>query len=131
MDGRQRISTGTPWESIAGYARAVRAGGQIWVSGTTASDESGRVVAPGDPGAQARYILDKIERTLAQAGASLHDVVRTRIYVTAYDHWEPVARAHGERFAQSRPANTLIVVASLVPSEALVEIEADALIGGA
>ncbi|MBI5879242.1 MAG: RidA family protein [Chloroflexi bacterium] len=129
MSERQRISTGTPWESIAGYARAVRAGNLIWVSGTTASDESGRVVAPGDPGAQARTILDKIERTLAAAGARLPDVVRTRIYVTDYAHWEPVARAHGERFAQYHPANTLVVVRSLVPSEALVEIEADALIG--
>jgi len=129
MSERQRISTGTPWESLAGYARAVRAGSQIWVSGTTASDESGRVVAPGDPGAQARYILDKIERALAQAGASLHDVVRTRIYVTDYAHWEAAARAHGERFAAARPANTLIVVKSLVPADALVEIEADALSG--
>lgn len=129
MGDRQRINSNTPWEAIAGYARAVRAGRAIYVSGTTASDESGHTVAPGDPGAQARYILDRIERTLTAAGGRMDDIVRTRIYVTDYAHWELVARVHGERFAQARPANTLVVVRSLVPADALVEIEADALIG--
>src|SRR5512143_3158785 len=125
MGQRQRISSNTPWEAFAGYARAVRAGNAIYISGTTASDVNGRTVARGDPGAQARFILDRIERTLADLGAHMEDVVRTRIYVTDYGHWEAVARAHGERFAQARPANTLVVVRSLVPFDALVEIEAD------
>lgn len=128
MSERRHISSGTPWEEIAGYARAVRVGNVVHVSGTTASDEEGHIVAPGDAGAQARYILQKIERVLDAAGASLAHVVRTRIYVTDFAHWEPVARVHGERFSAVRPANTLIVVRSLVPDSALVEIEVEAII---
>ena len=125
---KQRISSGTPWEEIAGYSRAVRVGNVVHVSGTTASDEQGRIVAPGDAGAQAQYILQKVERALTEAGASLADVVRTRVYVTDYAHWEAAARVHGEWFAAVRPANTLVVVRSLVPDSALVEIEAEAIV---
>lgn len=125
----QLISSNTPWEKLAGYSRAVQVGNVICVSGTTASNELGQIVSADDPAAQARYILQKIERALYAAGASLHDVIRTRIYITHYEHWELVARAHGEVFSQIRPANSLVVVQSLVPREALVEIEVDALTG--
>jgi enamine deaminase RidA (YjgF/YER057c/UK114 family) len=124
----QLVSSHTPWEKLAGYSRAVRVGHVICVSGTTASDEQGQIVGVADPAVQARYILQKIERALHEAGATLHDVIRTRIYVTRYEHWEPVARAHGEVFGEIRPANSLVVVQSLVPADALVEIEVDALL---
>ena len=124
---RQRISTGTPWEALAGYSRAVRLGQQVWVSGTTASDEQGNLQGGNDAYAQTRYVLDKIDRALHQAGASVEDVVRTRIYVARLDDWRDVARAHGEVFGSIRPANTLIQVAGLVDGR-LVEIEADAVI---
>ena len=124
---RQRISTGTPWEALAGYSRVVRVGQQVWVSGTTASDEHGNLQGGSDAYAQTRYVLDKIDRALHQAGASVEDVVRTRIYVARLDDWRDVARAHGEVFGSIRPANTLIQVAGLVDGR-LVEIEADAVI---
>jgi enamine deaminase RidA (YjgF/YER057c/UK114 family) len=121
---RRNVSTGTPWEQLAGYSRAVRLGNSVWVSGTTASDELGHV--RGDhAAAQTRYILRKIELALQQVGASLADVVRTRIYVVDLDDWEAVARVHGEVFGTILPANTLVQVAGLV-DERLVEIEADA-----
>ena len=123
---RQLISSGTPWEQLAGYSRAVRSGNLICVSGTTASDAQGQIVGAGDPAAQARFILQKIEHALHEAGAQWSDVMRTRIYVTRFEHWEPVARAHGEVFHDIRPANSLLVVQSLVPADALVEIEVDA-----
>ncbi|MHB8626797.1 MAG: RidA family protein [Aggregatilineales bacterium] len=123
---RQNVSTGTKWETVAGYSRAVRSGEWIAVSGTTASDENSKVIGVGDPYAQAKYILAKIERALIEAGASLNDVIRTRIYIVQAEHWEAVARAHGEIFGAIRPANTLIVVKALVEPEMLVEIEADA-----
>ena len=123
---RQNISSGTKWEALAGYSRAVRLGDWIAVSGTTASDENSQVVGIGDPYAQARYIFAKIERALKAAGGSLTDVIRTRIYVVNTEHWEAVARAHGEIFQEIRPANTLIVVKALVDPQMLVEIEADA-----
>ncbi len=128
MTDHQLISSNSPWESIAGFSRAVRVVNVVCVSGTTASDEQGRTVSVGDAAGQTRYIAQKIERALHDAGASLRDVVRTRIYITDYSHWEAVARAHGEAFGEIRPANTLVVVRSLVPNDAWVEIEADAII---
>ncbi len=123
----QLISSGTPWEEIAGYSRAVRVGNQVFVSGTTASDQRGQLVGGDDPYAQATYILAKIRAALEEAGARMEDVVRTRIYVANIDQWESVARAHHEAFARVRPANTLVQVGALV-SGRLVEIEADAII---
>jgi enamine deaminase RidA (YjgF/YER057c/UK114 family) len=121
---RHNVSTGTPWERIAGYSRAVRLGNMVWVSGTTASDELGQVHGD-DAAAQTTYILRKIEIALGHAGASLADVVRTRIYIVNMDDWEAVARVHGEVFGSIRPTNTLLQVAGLV-DDRLVEIEADA-----
>lgn len=125
--GRRAVETGTPWEALAGYARAVRVGDRILVSGTTAAGPDG-VVGRGDAAAQARFILDRIEGALAQLGGSLRDVVRTRVYVRDLADWEVVARVHGERFRGIRPANTL-VEARLVGEEYLVEIEAEAVVG--
>lgn len=122
------VDSGTTWEALAGYSRAVRYGNQIYISGTTATDENGQVVGAGDPAAQAHYIIDKFERTLQQLGSTLDDVVRTRIYLRDIEQWEPVARAHGVRFGAIRPANTL-VQALLVGDEYLVEMEADVVIG--
>lgn len=124
---RTRISSGTPWEAMAGYSRAVRVGNTIYVSGTTASNEQGEVQHPGDAGAQATYIIRKIERALQQAGASLEEVVRTRIFVSSIDDWEVVARAHGAIFGEIRPANTL-VRAEMIDPRMLVEIEAVAVV---
>jgi enamine deaminase RidA (YjgF/YER057c/UK114 family) len=128
MTERQNISSGTSWEALAGYSRAVRIDNVIHVSGTTATDENGKVVGLNDPYAQTGYIIRKIERALTEAGAALTDVIRTRIYVTDIHHWEIVARAHGEFFNQIRPANTLVAVTALVGEGYLVEIEADAVI---
>jgi enamine deaminase RidA (YjgF/YER057c/UK114 family) len=124
---RQNISSGTPWEEMAGYSRAVRVGNQVYVSGTTASDANGTVQYPSDPAGQTRYILNKIAAALAQAGASLEDVVRTRIFVRDLGDWQAVARAHGEVFGTIRPANTLVRAEPIEP-EMLVEIEAVAII---
>jgi enamine deaminase RidA (YjgF/YER057c/UK114 family) len=124
---RASVSSGTHWEALAGYARALRVGERILVSGTTATGPDG-VVGAGDPAAQARYIIDKIEAAISQLGGTLRDVVRTRVYVRNIADWEAVARVHGERFGAIRPANTL-VQAQLVGEEYLVEIEAEALIG--
>lgn len=129
MTNRQTVSTGTTWEAIAGYARALRVGERVFVSGTTATDENGDVVGAGDPAAQTRYILEKIERALNEAGASLKDVVRTRIFVTDASQWEAVTREHGRVFGDILPANTLVEVSALIGDEYLVEIEADAIIG--
>jgi enamine deaminase RidA (YjgF/YER057c/UK114 family) len=123
---RTNLSSGTPWEALAGYSRAVRLGSSIWVSGTTASDEAGQAHGE-DAVAQTRYILHKIEAVLHEAGASLADVVRTRVYIAHLDDWEGVARVHGEVFGTIRPANSLIQVAGLVEGR-LVEIEADAVV---
>jgi enamine deaminase RidA (YjgF/YER057c/UK114 family) len=124
MAARRRVDSGTPWEALAGYSRAVRVGKSVWVSGTTASDASGAVQGE-DAAAQARFILVKIASALEKVGASLEDVVRTRIYVARLEDWEAVARVHGEVFGSIRPANTLVQVAGLVDGR-LVEIEADA-----
>ncbi len=124
---RQNISSGTPWEALAGYSRAVRIDNLVFVAGTTASDEHGELQGGDDAYSQTRYILRKIEGALQQAGARLEDVVRTRVYVARIDDWREVARAHGEVFGNIRPANTLIHVAGLVDGR-LVEIDADAVV---
>ena len=124
---REAVGSGTHWEALAGYARAVRVGDRVLVSGTTATGPDG-VVGAGDAAAQTRFILDKIDGALRQLGASLRDVVRTRVYVRDIAEWEAVARVHGERFRDIRPANTL-VQAALVGEAYLVEIEAEAVVG--
>ena len=125
---RQLYSSGTSWEPVVGYSRAVKVDGRIWVSGTTSTGSDGAIVGKGDPYAQAKQAIANIERALAAAGAVLADVVRTRIFVTDISHWQDIGRAHGEAFANIRPATTMVEVARLIDPDLLVEIEADAVI---
>ena len=131
MNQRIEISSGAVWEDIVGYARAVRVGKMVEVSGTTAVDEAGQVVGTGDLFVQTQFILQKIERALQAAGASREDIVRTRMYLVDIDRWEEAARAHRQFFTTVRPAATAVEVSRLIGPDLLVEIEATAIITGA
>ncbi|NJO39947.1 MAG: RidA family protein [Cyanobacteria bacterium CRU_2_1] len=125
---RKQVSTGTPWEAIVGYSRAVRVGAFVYVAGTTAADVNGEIQHPDDPYQQTVYILRKIESALQAVDARLEHVVRVRIYVTNIDNWQQIAKAHHEFFEQIRPVNTLVEVSRLATSDMLVEIDVDAVV---
>ena len=128
MGERLNISSGAKWEDIVGYSRAVRIGNVIEVAGTTAVDESGNLVGADDPYEQTKYILTKIEKALLAAGATLQDVVRTRIFTTDISRWEEIGRAHGEFFKEIKPAATMVEVKALINPELLVEVEASVIL---
>jgi len=126
---RLEISTGAPWERKVGYSRAVRIGSLVDVSGTVAVDEDGKVIGAGDPYVQAKVIFEKIRKSLEDTGASINDVIRTRMYVTDISNWNEVGKAHGETFTEVKPATSLVEVSNLISPEYLVEIEALAVVG--
>ena len=125
---RETYATNSPWEPIVGYSRAVKTGPFVFVSGTTATDEAGTLVGTGNPYLQTKQVLHNIQMALERAGASLSDVVRTRMYVTDISQWEEIGRAHGEIFGSIRPASAMVEVAGLIHPDMLIEIEADAVI---
>lgn len=121
---KDKVTSGTEWEESVGYSRAIRTGNTIYVSGTTATDDQGRIVAPGDPYAQTRQAIQNIASALQQLNSGLDEVVRTRLYVTDMDQWEAIGKAHGEYFSEIRPASTMVEVNRLIDPDMLVEIEA-------
>jgi enamine deaminase RidA (YjgF/YER057c/UK114 family) len=126
----ERHGSGVEYEASVGYSRVVRAGSHVWIAGCTATTEDGAIAGPGDPYTQAQQALTNLEAALAQVGARLEDVVRTRMYVTDISHWEAVGRAHGDVFADIRPVTAMLEVSALIDPRMMVEIEADAFLGG-